>query len=120
MMEFKDTQPIYLQIAQYIRAEIGSGRWAEDERIASVRELGATLGVNPNTCMRAYDHLSSLGVIAPSRGIGYRVVQGARSQLLAIERQEFFAHTLPQMIGRMQSLGIEWKQIEEFYQKNGQ
>lgn len=114
-MDFKDTQPIYLQIAQYISQQISSGQWGEHERIPSVRELGADLGVNPNTCIRAYDHLTRLEIIAPSRGIGYSVLPGARERLLTIERQEFFAETLPQMIERIKSLGIEWQQVEEFY-----
>lgn len=116
-MDFKDTQPIYLQIAQYLSLQISSGQWIEGERIPSVRELGATLGVNPNTCMRAYDHLTRLEIIAPSRGIGYYVLMGARERLLTIERLEFFSETLPQMISRIKNLGIEWQQVEEFYRK---
>lgn len=114
-MDFKDTQAIYLQIAQYIIDEISSGRWVEGERIPSVRELGATLGVNPNTCMRSYDHLTRLEIIASSRGIGYSVQPGARERLLTIKRLEFFTQTLPQMLEHMKSLGIEWQQVEEFY-----
>lgn len=116
-MDFKDTQPIYLQIAQYIREQISSGRWPEQERIPSVRELGGELGVNPNTCMRAYDHLARLGLIAPSRGVGYSVLPGACEKLLTIERLEFFAETLPHLISRMKNLAIEWQQVEEFYAK---
>ena len=53
-MEFKDHQAIYLQIAESVCEKILHGEWKEEDRIPSVRELGATLGVNPNTVATTY------------------------------------------------------------------
>lgn len=119
-MDFNQTQPIYLQIAQYISEQIMSGEWEQGQRIPSVRELGAMLGVNPNTCIRAYDHLTRLEVISSSRGIGYSVVEGAPQKLKQLERDDFFEHTLPAIFEKMKSLGIQWHEVEQFYNERSQ
>ena len=58
-MDFKKQKPIYLQIADTLCERIMAGEWQVDERIPSVRDVAAELGVNPNTVMRTYDHLQN-------------------------------------------------------------
>lgn len=113
MMEFKDNRPIYLQIAALVQDNIASGVWPEASRIPSVRDLGADLGVNPNTCMRAYELLTRQQLIANSRGIGYSVVEGGRQRVLEIRREEFFSEQLPEIVGQMRALGITIDQVQE-------
>lgn len=110
-MEFKENRPIYLQIVSYVSDKITSGEWQEEERIPSVRELGGELGVNPNTCMRAYEHLTRQSVIANARGIGYSVMRGAKNRLLELSREEFYNEIFPEIIERMQKLGISKEEI---------
>jgi len=81
-MEFNQNKPIYLQIADGILEKILSSELKEGDRILSVRELGAELGVNPNTVMRSYEKLTLDGIIYNQRGIGYFVADGARSAAL--------------------------------------
>ncbi|HRN58369.1 MAG TPA: GntR family transcriptional regulator, partial [Agriterribacter sp.] len=50
-MQFKDSQSIYLQIADYVCEKILLGEWKAEQRIPSVRELAVQLEVNPNTVM---------------------------------------------------------------------
>ena len=75
-MNFKENKPIYLQIADRICDEILQGRYAENDRIPSVRDYAATVEVNANTAMRSYDFLQSRSVIRMQRGIGYFVEPG--------------------------------------------
>ena len=69
-MEFDSNKSIYLQIYDAICESILSGRLCADSRIASVREYGAEIGVNPNTVMRSYEKLTNDGIIYNKRGIG--------------------------------------------------
>lgn len=114
-MEFKENRPIYLQIVSYVSDKITSGEWEEDERIPSVRELGGVLGVNPNTCMRAYEHLTRENIVANSRGVGYSVLRGAKERLLKLSRDEFFSEILPEIFERMAKLGIEIDEVINQY-----
>ena len=53
MMEFDNNKPIYVQIADNICERVLSGEFKPGDRIPSVREWGARIGVNPNTVARS-------------------------------------------------------------------
>ena len=72
-MNFNTDKPIYLQIVDVICDRILSGELKGGDRIPSVREYGADIGVNPNTMMRSYEKLTADGIIFNKRGIGYFV-----------------------------------------------
>lgn len=105
-MDFKDTQAIYMQIADLICDNIVTGKWKEGERIPSVREFGVQLEVNPNTVMRAYDGLQGKEVIYNKRGIGYFVGEGARRKILTEKRTDFMEKELPLLFRRMYLLDV--------------
>ncbi|MBR4842249.1 MAG: GntR family transcriptional regulator [Bacteroidaceae bacterium] len=105
-MEFNENKPIYLQIADGISEKVLSGELKEGDRILSVRELGAELGVNPNTAMRSYEKLTMDGIIYNQRGIGYFVAEGARQTALDGMRADFLKNELPQILRRMELLEL--------------
>lgn len=69
MTDFRQDKAIYVQIAESICDDILSGRYGEDDRIPSVRELSVLLEVNTNTVVRTYDILTREGVIYTRRGM---------------------------------------------------
>lgn len=83
-----------------------SGEWAEGERVMSVREMAASVGVNPNTVMRSYERLEVDGVIFNRRGIGFFVSEGAKEHIRQLERQKFMDEELPKLRERLQLLGL--------------
>lgn len=83
-----------------------SGEWAEGERVMSVREMAASVGVNPNTVMRSYERLEADGVIFNRRGIGFFVSEGAKEHIRQLERQKFMDEELPKLRERLQLLGL--------------
>jgi DNA-binding transcriptional regulator YhcF (GntR family) len=106
MMQFSEDKPIWRQIYELIAMRILSGEWMESERIVSVRELAAEVGVNPNTVMRSYEKLDSDGIIFNRRGIGYFVAEGAREHIKQLERQKFIDEELPKLRDRLALLGL--------------
>ncbi|MDD6053588.1 MAG: GntR family transcriptional regulator [Candidatus Cryptobacteroides sp.] len=106
-MEFRDNKPIYLQISDVICEKILSGELKAEDRLMSVREYGALIGVNPNTMMRTYEKLTDDGVIYNKRGIGYFVCPDARKTVLANERKSFMENELPAILKRIQLLEID-------------
>ena len=56
-MNFRESKPIYLQIAERLMDEMLQSVYMEEQRIPSVREYAAIVEVNANTVMRAYDYL---------------------------------------------------------------
>lgn len=106
-MEFDPNKPIYLQICDSIFERILSGEIKPEDRILSVREYGASIGVNPNTVARSYEKLTDLGIIYNKRGIGYFVAGAAREIVLDQERKTFMEEEVPKFLKRMDLLGIE-------------
>ena len=114
-MNFDNSQPIWMQIYELILSRIASSEWAEGARIPSVRELGATLVVNPNTVMRTYERLTDEGLIFNRRGIGYFVAEGAQAEAAAIARERFITEQLPSLFAKMKSIGITAEEILTLY-----
>lgn len=112
LMQFNDTQPIWLQIYDYACRAILAGRWTEQARIPSVRELAVTLEVNPNTVMRAYDKLETDGVIITRRGMGFFVTEGAQARTLTAQRNQFIRVELHALFVRMEELDIDMSDLQ--------
>lgn len=110
-MEFNSNKSIYLQICDVICEQVLSGSLLPDERIPSVREYGADIGVNPNTVMRSYEKLTNDGIIYNRRGIGYFICSDAREIILEVQRKDFLENELPLIQKRMKLLGLDPKDV---------
>lgn len=105
-MEFNSNKAIYLQISDLICERILSGELKPGDRIPSVREYGASIGVNPNTVMRTYEKLTGQGIIHNKRGIGYFISPEARETVLENSRKEFMENDFPAFLRKMELLGL--------------
>lgn len=110
-MEFNANKSIYLQICDVIYEQILSGELKAEERIPSVREYGAEIGVNPNTVMRSYEKLTADGIIYNRRGIGYFICGDAKDIVLEAQRKDFLENELPAILKKMRLLGIQPEKV---------
>ena len=74
-LNYRDTRPFYQQIKDNVRQLVVSGALKKDEKLPSVRELAASLAINPNTIQRAYRELESEGNIYTMSGKGTFVAE---------------------------------------------
>jgi len=87
-LDYRDARPIYSQITDGFREQLLSGILQPGDKLPSVRELAATLTINPNTIQRAYRELEAQGWIATVPGKGCFVCgipsddRGERQELL--------------------------------------
>ena len=116
-MNFKESKPIYLQIADRICDEILQGRYAENDRIPSVRDYAATVEVNANTAMRSYDFLQSRSVIRMQRGRGYFVEPDATERIRTFRRESFMNEELYDFFRQARSIGITAEELETLYRQ---
>ena|SRR3984885_2724533 len=116
-MQFRESQAIYLQIADYVCEKILLKEWKTDERIPSVRELAVQLEVNPNTVMRTFDFLQQQEIIYNQRGIGYFVAATAYKNALQYRKQEFNEKDLPNIFRKMYLLGMELDELKPRFDK---
>ena len=69
-VDIRSRVPIYEQLYKNIRQLILQGYLKEDDKIPSVRELAATLTINPNTIQKAYKALEKDGFVYSVSGRG--------------------------------------------------
>ncbi len=117
MIDFNDSnRAIYLQIADDIADRVLQGVLPPDERIPSVRDYAATVMVNVNTVMRAYEHLSSLGVIYNKRGLGYFVSAEAASVITRTRRRDFIdSGAIDLIFKQLHLLDISTAELNDMY-----
>jgi DNA-binding transcriptional regulator YhcF (GntR family) len=116
-MQFRETQPIYLQIADYVCEKILLRQWAAGERIPSVRELAVTLEVNPNTVMRTYEFLQGREIIVNQRGVGLFVSDTAHQSALNYRKDEFIEKELPFVFRNLVLLQTSPSELEPLFHK---
>ncbi|MFY0653063.1 MAG: GntR family transcriptional regulator [Cyclobacteriaceae bacterium] len=117
-MEFKNSKSISVQIADDISEKVLSGAFPIGEKIPSVRELAAEMGVNPNTIVRSYAELQMKEIIENQRGIGYFVTHDAVKIINDWKKEEFFETELPDFKRKMEVLNISFEELKIHF--NGQ
>lgn len=114
-MQFKENNAIYLQIADRLCDEMLAGKYKPEERIPSVREIGAALEVNPNTVMRSFDFLQMHGIIFNKRGVGYFVASDALETIRKMRRETFMNEIVPDVYKQMELLGISLDEVVDMF-----
>ena len=82
LLDYRDARPIYTQIADGFRDQIAAGILSSGDKLPSVRELAASLAINPNTIQRSYRQLETEGwiVTVPGKGCFVSGAQEAQEQ----------------------------------------
>ena len=114
-MKFRDSQSIYLQIAERICDEILANKFPPGERIPSIREYAAMVEVNANTVVRSYEWLQQHEIIFNKRGIGYYVSPDGKNRIREMRHVRFFEDELPLFFNRLYTLGISIDEIDRRY-----
>lgn len=101
-----DNQPIYWQLREKTVAAILDGTLAESQPLPSVRQVAVDFQINPLTVSKAYQSLVDDELVEKRRGVGMFVREGARSRLLASERERFINEEWPRLAARLEQLGL--------------
>ncbi len=70
LLDYKDSRPIYEQVAERLQELMILGVLEEDSQMPSVRSLATDLSINPNTIQRAYGELERSGFLYSVKGKG--------------------------------------------------
>lgn len=87
-LNYRDSRPIYEQIVDGIRTQIGAKILLPGDKLPSVRELASQLSINPNTIQRAYRELEVSGVVEtiPGKGCFVRGASGEGPDWSALDK----------------------------------
>jgi GntR family transcriptional regulator len=118
-VEFRDSQAIYMQIADLMVENVLTGAWKPGERVPSIRETAESIQVNPNTVMRTYAFLEQKGIIRNQRGVGFFVSDDAEEITRRLSRESFERRDLPRMFRIMDLLSIGIDDLRGIYEARG-
>lgn len=114
-MNFRQNQPIYLQIAEYVCEQILLKKWKLGDKIMSIRDIAVVMEVNPNTVQRAYDFLQQRNIITNKRGVGYFTEEDAMERILTFRKEQFMDNELPVFFRNLYLLDIDVKELKNKY-----
>lgn len=114
-IDLDDAVPAYAQIERQIRALLGSGHWKPGDRLPSVRETAARLGVNPLTVQKAYRRLQKERLLESRPGAG---VYAARTpQTPRASRREAVRRALEDALAQAAAHGLTREEVSDLFEE---
>ena len=104
----------YLQLVQQVRRALRLGLLAEGDRLPTVKEVVASVAINPNTVLKAYRELEYEGLVQPRPGLGTFVTRtlGDASELAA---HEPLRRDLDGWLAKARDAGLDDESIEALF-----
>lgn len=113
-INYRDGRPIYEQVRDGLRQLIIAGALPGGSRMPSVRELAASLTINPNTIQRAYRELEEEGYTVSVPGKGSFVCE--QSDAAAMRKEELKA-SYQALLSEMKQLGAGEEELAVIFRE---
>ena len=108
-LDYQSRIPIYEQIIKEVERYVAVGILKPNEQIPSIRELAASLGINPNTVKKAYTELEQKGVIYVISTKGTFIAEKTKE---VIERKiDEGINEINKIITELEKLGVSKEEI---------
>lgn len=121
-LNIDNRSPVYLQLIEYFKEQIASGKLAMGEEIPSRRELARTLNINPNTVQRAYREMEEMGLIYTDGNMPSKVTRD--ETVIQKVREELVQDALEHFVSTIKTLQIPLEDVyplleKTYREKNG-
>ena len=103
--------PVYEQIISQLENFVLTGILKAGDKVPSVRNLSATLSINPNTIQKAYSELDNRGIIYSVPGKGCFIHEEAKTTIMKKKQSE-----LVDLVERIQELKLAGISISQILQ----
>lgn len=110
--KFDNNIPIYIQLVEYLKIYIISGKIKPGERIMPVRELALKTKVNPNTMQKALVELESLKLIYTESTNGRFVTKD--DKLINKYKEKYAKELSDKYFSQMASIGFSSKETIKY------
>ncbi len=103
----------YLQVVHQVRQALRLGLLREGDQLPTVKDVVATLAINPNTVLKAYRELERDGLVAARPGVGTFVTRSLANESLAAH--EPLRRDLERWLDRARAAGVDDESIEALF-----
>jgi len=109
----EQSEPLFVQVANFIEEQIISGALVEGAQAPSTNELAAFYRINPATAAKGINLLAQRSILYKQRGVGMFVAKGARGTLLEERRVTFSKTYVKPLVEEARALELSDKQVLE-------
>ena len=103
----------YLQVVQQVRQAMRLGLLHEGDQLPTVKDVVASLAINPNTVLKAYRELERDGLVVARQGVGTFVTRTLTDASLAAH--EPLRRDLVRWLTRARRAGLDDESIEALF-----
>ncbi|WP_405096682.1 GntR family transcriptional regulator [Micromonospora sp. NBC_01412] len=102
----------YMQLIRQVRHALRLGLLREGDRLPTIKDVVASVAINPNTVLKAYRELEYEGLVTARPGVGTFVARTLNDEAAAVEplREELRA-----WLRRAQAAGLDAESIEALF-----
>ncbi len=99
-------KPIYIQISEWLEAEILCGNIKSDEKIYSQYQLAEIFNINPATAAKGLNILADEGVLYKKRGLGMFVSENGKEIILEKRKNQTLRKMVLELCEEAKRLGV--------------
>jgi len=103
----------YLLVVHQVRRALLLGLLLEGDHLPTVKDVVASLAINPNTVLKAYRELERDGLVAARPGVGTFVTRTLADSSLAAH--EPLRRDLGRWLGKARAAGLDDESIEALF-----
>ena len=103
----------YLQVVHQVRRALRLGLLFEGDQLPTVKDVVASLAINPNTVLKAYHELERDGLVAARPGVGTFVTRTLADSTLAAH--EPLRRDLTRWLAKARVAGLDEESIEALF-----
>ncbi|MBS4174414.1 GntR family transcriptional regulator [Bacillus sp. FJAT-49736] len=111
------TKPIYIQIAEWLEAEILSGKFGTDEKVLSQYQLAEMFNINPATAAKGINILADENILYKKRGLGMFVASTAKEAIRIKRKNETLKRLVMEIVVESTRLQISEEELLELIQQ---
>lgn len=101
------TKPIYIQISEWLEAEILCDNIKSDEKVYSQYQLADMFNINPATAAKGLNILADENIIYKKRGLGMFVSPEAKKSIFEKHKAQTLKKLVYELVEEAERLGVE-------------
>lgn len=115
-LQFDNRSPVYLQVIDYFKQQIASGKMELGQVLPSRRELANELKINPNTVQKAFREMEESGLIVTESNLPSKVT--ADKTIIKQLREELIADAVDDFVQTIHTIQMPLDDVISLIRKN--
>ncbi len=104
-------KPIYVQISEWIEAEILNGHFQEDQKVYSQYQLAEMFNINPATAAKGLNLLADEHILYKKRGLGMFVSATAKATIVNKRKNQTLKRLVTDIVKEAKQLHVSEEEL---------